>query len=77
MSPAHWWRRLLDNPPPVPEHLWELMLMSALVLVGMLLALTLYAVRQEPSSTLTTHALQQQLQNIEHRLRALERREGR
>jgi cytochrome c-type biogenesis protein CcmE len=74
MSTDPWWRRLLDNPPPVPARLWELMLMSALVLVGMLLGLTLYAVRQEPASFVTTHTLQQQLQNFEHRLRALERR---
>jgi hypothetical protein len=77
MSPDPWWRRFLDHPPPVPEHLWELMLMSALVLVGMLLALTLYVVKQEPASFVTLHTFQQQLQNFEHRLRALERREGR
>jgi hypothetical protein len=70
-----WYRRFfLDHPPPVPDHLWEFMLIVALFLVSMLLGLTLYVVRQESSLRLTNPVFQQYLNNIEQRLRALERR---
>jgi hypothetical protein len=74
MRDKPWYRKFLDNPPPVPAHLWELMLMVALVLVGLVLGMTLCLVRQEHVPALTTPTLQQQLQSMEQRLRALERR---
>lgn len=74
MRPDPWWRRFLDHPPPMPDYVWTALLMGALVLAALLVSLTFCLVWQEPASSLTPHVFQQQLQNFEHRLRALERR---
>jgi hypothetical protein len=74
MRPDPWYRRFLDHPPPMPDHVWAYWLMGALILFGLLLGIAFCLVWQEPASSLTPHVFQQQLSNFEHRLRALERR---
>lgn len=69
-----WWRRFVDHPRPMPDRVWAYCLMGALIMFGLLLSVALCIFWQEPSSSLTPHVFQQQLQNFEHRLRALERR---
>jgi hypothetical protein len=83
MSPDPWPRRLLDALPPMPDWLWVACWAVVLFLSGMAagvsLCLSFYAPSPRPPTAvsltpLTAVSLQNQLQSLEQRVRALEQR---
>jgi uncharacterized membrane-anchored protein YhcB (DUF1043 family) len=74
VSPVPWYRKFLDNPPPMPDRIWAYVLMGLLILVGWLLGMVYCVVTQAHAPTLTTPALQEQLDRLEQRLRARDHR---
>jgi hypothetical protein len=67
MSPDPWWRKFVDNPPPLPDRIWTFLLMWMIALLGFVLGLTVCVVREAHAPALTTPALQQHMHSLEQR----------
>jgi hypothetical protein len=74
MSQPPWYRRFLDNPPPLSDRVWAAWLMSMLVLLGVVLGAGVCVVRQDRAPDVLAPALQHQLDRLEQRLFILEHR---
>jgi hypothetical protein len=75
VPPTRWSRRFLDTVPPMPDWLWVTILGVLLFLAGMAAGVTLCQFSSAPTpASPTMIALQEQLQRLDQRVRALEQR---
>lgn len=72
MSRPPLYRRFLNHPPPLSDRAWAYWLMAMLVLMGMVLGAGFCVLRQDHTPHVTPPLLQQQLDSLEQRVRALE-----